>query len=204
MKRIGFIDGRRVAGWHFTATATPGNGQVVDVHDPSAGATGSISAQTLKYRSIGTKTGAAYYVARTIEVHPGGDLDSVSGILEGLNITFASPGAGALNLGRWWALDIFVNDVMGHTVHEIHGLAIGMFYDNPTTLPHSAFIRCQTHGAVPMPAFARITGSGVTNLFYFQRCVHPVLNAPVGVGQTKKIRVTFGDVGDFFIPLYTS
>lgn len=204
MKRIGFIDGRRVAGWHFTATATPGNGQVVDVHDPSAGATGSISAQTLRYRPTGVKEGAAYYVAKTIEVYPSGDLGHVSAILEGLSIYFASPGAGARNLGRWWALDVYMEEVMGHTVHEIHGLAIGMNYTNPTTLPHSAFIRCQTHGAVPMPAAIRITGSGVTNLFYFQRCVTPVLNAPVGVANTKKIRVTFGDVGDYFIPLYTS
>ena len=199
MKRIGFIDGRRVAGWHFPATATPGNGQVVDVTDPSVGAS-SVAAQTLRYRPTGNKTGNIYSVAKSIDVYPQGN----TYILEGLSIYFDNP-VGAGVFGKWWALDIYMQAIgAAATVSELAGITIGMNYTNPSTAVNSAFLRLYTHGAVPMPAAIRIAGSAVDALVFFQRCVTPVLNAPVGAVNSKKIRVRFGDGGDFFIPLYTT
>lgn len=201
MKRIGFIDGRRIAGWNFPATATPGNGQVVDVTDPSEGATGSVVAQTLKYRPTGDKTGSDYSIGKRIDVYPQGDLF----ILEGLQIHFHDP-IGAGTFERWWAFDIYL-DAIGAlaTVREISAITVGMNYTNPTVLPHSAFLRLYTHGAVPVPAAIRIAGSGVDSLFYFQRSVTPIAVGAVGGAQNRKIRVHIADVpADYFIPLHTA
>jgi len=200
MKRIGFIDGRRVAGWHFPATAVPGNGQVVDVTDPSAGATGDVAAQTLRYRPTGDKTGAPYSIARTIEVYPEGD----SFLLVGLRIYYHNPVDGDFN--SWRALDIYMQPIGAvATVRETTGIVIGMFYDNATALPHSAFIHLYAHGAEPIPAAIRIGGSGAQWLFYFQRSVDPVVIGNVGGVQNRRIRVRLADIAtDYFIPLHTA
>jgi len=198
MKRIGFIDGRRVAGWQFPATAVPGNGQVIDVTDPSFGAIGSIAAQTIKYRPTGAKTGVNYSQAQSIEVFPQGD----TYLLHGQSIYFAAP-VGTPAIHRYIGLDIFMEPLGGAVVSEIAGISIGINNTDPATAAYGCFLRCYAHAAV-LPAFARIAGEGVTNLFYFQRAVAPMLNAPVGPGQNRKLRVTFGDIGDRFIALYDS
>lgn len=201
MKRIGFIDGRRIAGWSFPATAVPGNGQVVDVTDPSAGAVGSVFAQRIIFRPTGNKTGVNYLAAHRIDVVPHGDTFT----LRGQVIDFATPGRDSL-IHQYFAQDINL-DPLGPAVNvgELAGISIGIDYTVPTTLPHSAFLRLYAHGAVPIPAAIRIAGSGVTNLFYFQRSVTPIAVGAVGGTQTRKIRVHIADVpADYFIPLHSA
>ncbi|MBA7705363.1 hypothetical protein ES703_114191 [subsurface metagenome] len=198
MKRIGFIDGRRVAGWRFQASALPGNGQILDVTDPSAGAVGSVAVQTIKYRPTGDKTGVNYSQAQNIEVFPQGD----TYLLHGQSIYFAAP-VGTPTIHRYIGLDIFMERLTGAVVSEIAGISIGINNTDPATAAYGCFLRCYAHAA-RLPAFARIAGEGVTSLFYFQRAVPPLLNAPVGGVNSKKLRITFGDIGDFFIPVYPS
>lgn len=200
MKRIGFIDGRRIAGWSFPANATPGNGQVVDVTDPSVGAVGDIAAQILRYRPTGDKTGNTYSIARSINVYPEGD----TYILEGLSIYYDNP-VGSGTFGIWWGLDIYMQAIGAlAAVGYMNGITIGMNYTNATANPvATSFIRAYTHGAVAMPSFVNIGGSGMTNLIEFMRSVAPFLNGAVGAGQTAKIKVHCNDTGqDWYIPLY--
>lgn len=200
MKRIGFIDGRRIAGWRFQASATPGVGQIEDVTDPGVGATGSVTAKTLRYRPTGNKTGNIYSVARAIEVYPEGD----TYILEGLSIYYDNP-IGAGTFGIWWGLDIYMQAIGAlAAVGYMNGITIGMNYTNATLNPvATSFIRAYTHGAVAMPSLINIGGSGMTNLVEFMRSVAPFLNGAVGVGQTARIRVHCNDTGqDWDIPLY--
>lgn len=65
MKRIGFIDGRRVAGWTFPATAAPGNGQVVTIDDRSPA---DCYGKRIVYNVLAAKTGL-YTAAHQIEVN---------------------------------------------------------------------------------------------------------------------------------------
>lgn len=199
MKRIGFIDGRRVAGWNYPATATPGNGQIVDVTDPSFGAVGSVNIQTINFRPTGIKTGINYLSAHRINVYPHGDTYT----LRGQKIDFATPGRNAL-IHQYFAQDISIASLgPAVSVQEMCGISIGIDYAVPTLGANSAMIRLYAHAHV-FPSAIRIAGEGVTNLFYFQRAVTPLLNAPVGGVNSKKLRITFGDIGDFFIPIYPS
>lgn len=84
IKRVGFIDGRRVAGWRFPANASPGVGQVMTIVDPSLIAAGTNRGLYINYTQSGAKTGSA----------------SVRGLAIDLTISADVPNIGAIDLYR--------------------------------------------------------------------------------------------------------
>ncbi|GAJ06028.1 unnamed protein product, partial [marine sediment metagenome] len=134
MKRIGFIDGRRIAGWSFPANATPGNGQVVDITDNSLGEVGNVQGRCLKFRAKGAKTGTPFVHADKIELYPEGNTLWLAG--HGIHVE--TP-VGSPVMDSLWAQDIYMDRLGTADVAEYCGISIGMNATNAPTL-WSAFI----------------------------------------------------------------
>lgn len=196
--RIGYIDARRIAGFTFPANATPGDGQVVDITDPSAGAVGNVTGQLLKFRPTGAKTGNPYVTARQIELYPQGD----SGYLAAHGIYVETP-VGSPNLNTLWGQDIYMCRLGTCVVSEFCGISIGMDNTN-NPVSRAAFLRCYSHGSSPMQDFAYLPAAlGITNLFRFEHQVIPLIAAAVGGVQALKIRVDVAGT-PYYIPMHTA
>lgn len=195
MKRIGFIDGRRIAGWVFPANATPGNGQVMTVLDPSTPVGSYTRGRHLSYTATGDKTGAG----NTLEA------DSVALAISG-NSQNAYGRATYISASG----DPVINYLSGHFIYmgdigasavikKICALDMGVNVTNAPT-EQSTFIRAYSHGG-EVRSFAWLPSSqGITYLFEFEQAVAPMgVNTPGGgtLNFTNwrliKIRVAGGD-----------
>lgn len=197
--RIGYIDARRIAGFTLPANATPGDGQVVDITDPSLGATPSIVGQMMKFRPTGDKVGNVYVTGRQIELYPQGNC----GWLAAHGIYVAMP-VGTPIMHTLWGQDIYMERLgAGNAIGEYCGVSIGMDNTN-TPISRAAFLRCYSHGSNPMQDFAYLPAAlGITNLFRFEHQVIPLIAAAVGGSQPLKIRVDVGGV-PYYLPLHTA
>jgi len=80
-KRVGYIDGRRLGGWSFPATASPGNGQVLTIADNAVITTGNLRGLFVDYTQGGAKTGASTEVdAIGINLNVAADVPYVYGL----------------------------------------------------------------------------------------------------------------------------
>ncbi len=197
--RIGYIDARRIAGFTFPANATPGDGQIVDITDPSLGATGNVKGSELKFRPTGDKTGAPYVVARQITLYPQGDANWLSAH----RIDVETP-IGAPVMNTLWASDIYMHALAGALVDEYCGQSIGMNYTNAVQANGIAcFQRFYTHGYVAMPYALYLAGAQATALFRLAQAMPPWISGAVGGDQLEKIQVNVaGNVR--YIPLHTA
>lgn len=188
MKRLGFIDGRRVAGWSFPATATPGNGQVMTINDRSAGGTGDVYGQTINYNAIGAKTGHPFVGPLSLNLNVIGGAAPTPGYQAGLSISTSL--AAALHSAGLYGMFIYMNALgAGATVTEHCALSLNM---NNTVAPtsFSTFLRCYAHGAGhPVESVISLPSSvGIEYLVDIRHGVLPLVLAAPGA-FTRKIAV---------------
>jgi len=136
MKRIGYIDGRRISGWSFLNTDTPGDGQLVTINDRSPA---SCFGKKIVYNVLTAKTGL-YARAHEIEVNL--NADTVLGYASRISMqTSGNPvvihGAG---------LEVYMNDpgdnTSGWMCLDLNFNCVG------TPAGRYGFIKCRPHTAV--------------------------------------------------------
>ena len=199
MKRTGFIDGRRVAGWRLQATAAPGIGQIVDVTDPSVGATGDVTGSVFRFRPTGNKTGTPMVTGRQIELYPQGNALwlSAHGIYVALPV-------GAPVMNTLWGQDVYMERLGGALVDEYCGISIGMDYTNAVQAGgFGTFLRLYTHGPTALPTCLRLAGAQSTVLFTLAQAMLPWVTGAVGGAQSAKIAVDIAGT-TMYIPLNTA
>jgi len=160
MKRIGFIDGRRVAGWSFPATTTPGDGQVITINDPSTIASGTIHGIHINYTASGIKTGGTVMpLAVTLAVT--GDTPYAYA----MRVTTAAVANKTMEM--LMGLDIYMGDA-GTAVGRFYAFNLGMVH-NSVPLDQVGFMRLRNHGARTMSSVIRLEGTNpVARLFDLQ------------------------------------
>ncbi|MBA7714231.1 hypothetical protein ES703_123248 [subsurface metagenome] len=179
MKRIGFIDGRRIAGWSFPATATPGNGQVITINDPSIIAGGTITGRRIVYNATGDKTGAPTVTPDTVDFNISGNCEAAYG--RSTYIGMSGDPTITYLAGHF----IYMDDIgAAATIAYMCALHLGVNVTNaPTT--GSTFMRAYSHGGA-VQSFAWFpSANGITNLFHFEQHV-----APIGVQTAGAAAIT--------------
>lgn len=147
MKRTGFIDGRRVAGWRFPATDAPGKGQVLTVNDYSPAAA---YVRELHYNILGAKT-ATYAMVDWVKI-------SIQNTV-------------VLGYGKW----IDVDSVDNPTIAHFSAMVINMrdpgdncdgwmcldlnFFAVGTPSARYGYIKCRAHTAVTPTAIMMLEGA---------------------------------------------
>lgn len=192
MKRIGFIDGRRVAGWRFPATDSPGNGQVLTVDDYSPE---TAYPKTLKYTVLGVKT-ALYTIADWLEI-------SIKNTV-------------VLGYGKWIDVDSVDNPAIGH----FSGQVINMrdpgdncdgwlcqdlnFFCVGTPAGRFSFIKCRTHTAVIPTSVISLEGApNATYLLGIAQTTPPhyLGSADASGASTHHLKIMVAGT-EYRIPLY--
>lgn len=196
MKRIGFIDGRRVAGWSFPATATPGNGQVMNITDPSTPASGIRRGAYINYTQSGVKTGSAEVDAFAIDLALNAAVPTAYG--QAIYLSSSGDPTIAFVSGLSFYIDNLGSGLSGFAAIDI-GLALS---DAPPT--RHCFMRLRNHVGTIVADGIRIEGSNpITNLLYFLTATQPIISAAVGGAQNQKIRISIAGT-PYYIPLHTA
>lgn len=142
IKRVGFIDGRRVAGWRFPANASPGVGQVMTIVDPSLIATGTNRGLQINYTQSGAKTGTAQVGGLGIELTISADVPTACGLkLYRADIDNKT-------IARLSAIEIY-SAKRGNGITAQYDIMIGRDSNAVLTGPgNDAFIYFREHGTV--------------------------------------------------------
>jgi len=155
MKRIGYIDGRRVAGWSFPANASPGNGLVLNVVDPSTIASGYARAIYINYTNSGAKTGTAELNPLTIDVDSSADVPHIFpisiyiGALTGAEVNHAA------------GIYMYLDSTAG-TLEQKHGIWLQMVATGAT---YADFLSVHNMGGTPRSIInSQSVGVCATNL----------------------------------------
>ena len=186
MKRIGFIDGRRVAGFAFPATATPGNGQVMTVRDPSIGALHN-RGMRIDYRQTGVKTGAGRVDGLGVDMIVSADSPYVNTMAH--YIAWVGTPTVVYATGGFWYLD---NPGAGNNLVQYCALMLGMNVTNPPT--KSTFMRVYGHGGAVDSVIwlANSAGTPIAHLLDFEGLASPISAGTDSVNVTHKIAVRLG------------
>lgn len=193
MKRIGFIDGRRVAGWRFPATATPGNGLVLTIVDPSIIASGDNRGVYISYTASGKKTGGT--------VAPlGVNLAITEDTPYGYGIRIDTAAVADKTMEMLMGLDVYMHDA-GTAVGRYYALNLGMEH-NSEPAGEVGFMRLRNHGTRTMDSVLRLEGTNpCTRLFDLQAGLpYHSANRTVADGSVQ-VRV---EGTDKWIQLYAS
>lgn len=188
MKRIGFIDGRRVAGWTFPATATPGNGQVLTINDLSVITSGYSRGVYIDYTQTGVKGGGAWVVPLAIDLTLVGDV----GFAFAQSIGIAFSGAAIANYGG--GIYIYLNDPADGSVVHYCGLMIGIDAENAPS-GTSCFMRVYGHGGAVDTVIWLANGAGtpITYLLDFEGLASPISPGSDSTNVTYKIAMRVGE-----------
>lgn len=198
MKRIGFIDGRRVAGWAFPATAVPGNGQVKRIYDPSTGAVFN-RGQFIDYRQTGIKTGGGRVDAHGIDMTISASCPYVNTMAHYIAWS-GIPTVGEATGGFWY----LSNPGAGNNLVNYFGLSLNMDVTNPPS-SKSTMMRVYCHGGT-IGSVILLGNSGGTpfdNLLEFLAGVPPFISGAIGGVQDSRIRITVAGAYRY-IPLHTA
>jgi len=198
MKRIGFIDGRRIAGWSFPATAVPGPGQVQTIVDQSTGVRFN-RGLFIDYRQTGIKTGAGRVDGLGVDMIVSADSPYANTMAH--YVSFVGTPTVGYATGGYWYLN---NPGAGNLLNHYCGLMLGIDVTNPPA-GRSAFMRVFGHGGAVDAVIwlANAGGAMITNLLYFEGGVSPWVAGAVGGAQDQKIRVSVGGVARY-IPLHAT
>jgi hypothetical protein len=194
MKRVGYIDGRRITGFTL-AGALAKDGMYLAVEDISTPSSGTVHAVKINYDQNGAKAGAtaeAFCVMMTAKQAAQYAYAEAIHILSSGNpaLGFVSP------------LSIYVDD-QGTACTNLVGLDMGFAVNNAPSGRH-AFIRMRNDvGQIVKDAILIEGTAPITNLFDFQIDSAPVVDAAVATGQTKKLQIAIAG-SPWYIPLYSS
>jgi len=186
LKRVGFIDGRRVSGWRFPANATPGNGQAMVITDPSIGALHNRGVH-LTYNQSGAKTGAGRVDGLGVDMIVSANSPYVNTMAH--YIAWSGTPVVAYATGGFWYLD---NPGAGNNLVQYCGLMLGMDVTNPPV--KSTFMRVYGHGGAVGSVIwlANSAGTPITNLLDFEGLASPISAGTDSVNVTHKIAMLLG------------
>lgn len=196
MKRIGYIDGRRIAGFTF-AGASALNGIQLDINDVTTISSGNNQGVFINYISSGVKTGG--------EINPLVINCAVTAHLVG-NVNLASlylAITSGKNVGNAGFLSAYAEDIGSGTIGNVMLIDLMRVITNLAGT-RDAFVRFRNMGAVAGKSGIYLEGypNIVTNLFTFSHPVPPFINAVTGGSEVAKIQVnTINPAVSYFIPL---
>lgn len=196
MKRIGYIDARRIAGFTFPATATPGNGLVLTIVDPSIIASGTNRGIHLDYNHSGVKAGGSVS-AIGVELNIAAAAEYVNGIDVYVDTSDDPDVTWIAGMGVYMA-DSGSGTVIGHMCLDLGKESTNQGVDR------DCFIRFRTHAGQTKDVF-RLEGAEMAE--YLVHVDYP--GAPWEAGDvtnsktpTGGLRCYIKDVGVGVIPLY--
>lgn len=194
MKKIGYIDGRRLAG--FTLAGVSGlDGIKLDINDIGTPPSGANRGVHINYTQDGAKPGAECD-ALAIDL----TLKKATQYAYPLSLYMAASGNPALDFLS--PISIYT-DNLGTGVGALVGIDIGLC-QNDAVADRLCFMRMRKHGSQTIKDGIRIEGTApVTNLFAFEIDHTPIVDAAIGGNQDKKIRVKIVNT-DYYIPLHSA
>lgn len=195
MKKIGFIDSRRLKGFTL-AGASALVGPQLDIEDIATQSSGSSIGLYLNYDQNGAKTGSATVAVQAI------DLALKKAVIYAYNQALYMAGSGNPAVDFASALSIYIDDI-GTGLGGFCGIDIGLALTNAPADRH-CFIRMRNHVGTIVKDAIRIEGSHpVTNLFAFEIDHEPIVDAAVGGSSVKKLTIKIVDT-TYYIPVYAS
>ena len=199
MKRIGYIDGRRIAGFTKRGLLAT-DGMKIDIEDLSTISTGYEKGIYINYKQKGLKTGGDVNPL-TIDVSVE---ESAAGGVFPISLYLAM--TSGKNVGNLGFLATYMEDIGAGVIGNVMLADLARVITN-LGASRDAFIRFRNHGAVAGKSGIYLEGypNIVTNLITFSHPVPPFIGAAVGGAQTAKIQVnTINPVASWFIPLHTA
>lgn len=196
MKRTGFIDGRRVAGFTLSGSSAL-NGMTLTIADSTTPASGYTRAMYINYTGSGAKTGSAEINCLGIDLALSA---AVAGYAYNISLYLSSSGNPTLSFVS--PISIYADD-MGTGCAGFVGIDIGLALSNAPSGRH-CFMRMRNHVSTAVTDGIRIEGSApLTNLLYFQTDSSPIVASAVGGSQNHKIKISIAGTA-YYIPLNTA
>lgn len=195
MKRIGYIDGRRVAGFAFSG-ASALDGMKLNISDIGTPSSGINRGVYINYTQNGIKTGSAEVNCFAI------DLALQKAVINAYPIALyiSSSGNPAINLVS--PISMYVDD-LGTGIGNFSCLDLGVAITNaPSGRFCFARLVRQGAGALLTDAF-RLEAGPCTNLFNFAVNTDPIAAGAVGGSQDKKIKCVVAGT-TYYIPMNTA
>lgn len=191
MKRIGYIDGRRVAGFTLAGTVAL-NGVNIAITDTATPSSGYMRGLYVNYTGSGTKTGTAEINALAIDVNSTGDVPHM------FAISLYTGGNAGATLNHVAGIYMYIDTSSG-TVDQKHGIWLqmcgGATLSDFLTLHHMA-------GTIRSLICTRSTGVTSTNFLkmYGAQLPFTATGCTIATGDTPYLAVDVADTA-YGIPL---
>jgi len=156
MKRIGYIDGRRIAGFALKGT-TALTGINIPITDTATPSSGYMRGIRIGYTNSGTKTGSAEAVALAL------DLTVEADVPRAMCLSLYTAPIANKTVDGLHAIDVYMDDP-GTACNRYYALNLGQAHNNAAA--ESGFIRMRNHGSTPLDAVFQLEANNpATYLF---------------------------------------
>lgn len=171
MKRIGFIDGRRVAGFTLRGTIAL-NGINIPITDTATPSSGYMRGLYLNYTQSGIKTGSAEVAPLSIA------LAVAANVPRGMCISLYTAAIANKTIDGLHAIDVYMDDP-GTACNRYYALNLGQAHTNAAA--ESGFIRMRNHGPTPLNAVFQLEANNPATYLFRMGAGTPYHSSQVSV-----------------------